>query len=111
MFSVRGISIIDTYLSGTAESTWKNYKSGWNTFIKFLMEKKYNDTDWEDRKECDKIYLEFLNWAFIGKQIPPSSINIAFVPLFQILILHNQNLSKILREALRQVTLKNLNIQ
>jgi hypothetical protein len=77
MFSIRGISIIDTYLNGTAESTWKSYKSGWNTFIKFLMEEKYNITDWENKKECDKIYLEFLNWAFIGKQIPPSSINIA----------------------------------
>jgi hypothetical protein len=27
MLSVRGISLIDAYLSGTAESTWKSYKS------------------------------------------------------------------------------------
>jgi hypothetical protein len=43
------------------------YKSGWNTFVRFLVEEKYNNTDWENRKECDKIHLEFLNWAFIGK--------------------------------------------
>jgi hypothetical protein len=31
------------YLKGTAESTWKSYKSGWNIFVKFLVEEKYND--------------------------------------------------------------------
>jgi hypothetical protein len=80
MFSVREIFIIDAYLRGTAESTWKSYKSGWNTFIKFLMEEKYNNTNWDD-----KIYLEFLNWAFIGKQIPPSAVSkfiCAFIPDF-----------------------------
>jgi hypothetical protein len=41
------------------------------------MEEKHNNTNWENRKEYDKVYLEFLNWAFIRKKIPPSSINIA----------------------------------
>jgi hypothetical protein len=39
MFSVRGISIIDAYLKDTADSTWKSYKSRWNTFVRFLVEK------------------------------------------------------------------------
>jgi hypothetical protein len=46
-------------------------------FVRFLVEEKYNNINWENKKECDKIYLDFLNWSFIGKQIPPSSINIA----------------------------------
>jgi hypothetical protein len=77
MFSIHGISIIDAYPKGTAESTWKSYKSGWNIFVKFLVEEKYNDTDWEYKKDCEKVYLEFLNWVFVGRKIPPSSINIA----------------------------------
>jgi hypothetical protein len=52
MFSSRGISIIDAYLKGTAQSTWKSYRSGWNIFVKILVEEKYNDTDWENRKKC-----------------------------------------------------------
>jgi uncharacterized protein YsxB (DUF464 family) len=46
----------------------------------------------ESDKECNKLNLEFLNWVFVGKHIPPSSINItcsaiskficAFIPQF-----------------------------
>jgi hypothetical protein len=78
MFSIQGISIINAYMKGTVETTWKSYRSGWNMFIEFLVEEKYNDTDWENKKECEMVYLEFLNWAFIGRKIPPSSINIAY---------------------------------
>jgi hypothetical protein len=38
MFSYRGVSLIDAYLNGTAESN----------------------------KECKRLYLEFLNWVFFG---------------------------------------------
>jgi hypothetical protein len=55
MFSVRRISIIDAYLKGIADSTWKSYKSGWNTSAKFLIEQKYTHIDWENRKECDRV--------------------------------------------------------
>jgi hypothetical protein len=92
MFNFKGISLIDAYLSGTAETTWKSYKSGWNTFVEFLVKQRYTHTDWENRKDCDRIYLEFLNWVFVGKHIPSSSINItcsailkficAFIPDF-----------------------------
>jgi hypothetical protein len=77
MFKFRGISLIDAYLVGTSESTWRSYKSGWNIFVRFLIEERFIIVDWEDKKICDKIYLEFLNWAFVRKQIPASSINIA----------------------------------
>jgi hypothetical protein len=76
MFKFRGISLIDAYLAGTSPSTWRS-KSGWNIFIRFLIEEKISNVDWEDEKTCNKIYQEFLNWAFVGKQIPASSINIA----------------------------------
>jgi hypothetical protein len=99
MFSVKRISIINTYLNGTMESTWKSYKSGWNTFIKFLMEEKYNNTHWEVKKECDKVYLEFLNWAFVGKQIPTSSINIAFSAVSKFFYAFIPDSSKILKEV------------
>jgi hypothetical protein len=92
MFSFRGISFIDAYLSDTSETTWRSYKSEWNTFVKFLIEQRYTHIDWENREICNKIYLEFLNWAFVGKHIPPTSINItcsaiskficAFIPDF-----------------------------
>jgi hypothetical protein len=29
-------------------------------FVKFLVEKNYNNTDWEGKKECERVYLEFL---------------------------------------------------
>jgi hypothetical protein len=51
MFSIRGISIIDAYLKNIVETTWKSYRSGWNMFVKFLVEEKYNDNDWENRKD------------------------------------------------------------
>jgi hypothetical protein len=74
MFSYRGISLVDAYLNGTAESTWRSYKSGWNTFVRFLVEQKYTLIEWESNKECDRIYLEFLNWVFVG-ETHPSFIN------------------------------------
>jgi hypothetical protein len=77
MFSIRGIFIIDAYINGTAETTRKSYKSGWNMSIKFLVEENYNNTNWEDKKECERVYLEFLNWAFVRRKTTPSSINIA----------------------------------
>jgi hypothetical protein len=63
-------------LSGTSESTWRSYKSGWNIFVRFLIEENNTNIDWENEKICNRIYLEFLNWAFVGKQISASSINI-----------------------------------
>jgi hypothetical protein len=72
MFISRGISILDEYLSGIVESTWKSYKSEWNMFV----EENHTDTDWENKNEYKKTFLEFLNWAFIGKRIKPLSINI-----------------------------------
>jgi hypothetical protein len=63
-------------LNGTAESTWRSYKSGWNTFVRFLVEQGYTNVEWEDEKECEKIYLDFFNWVFVGRHVPASSINI-----------------------------------
>jgi hypothetical protein len=54
--------------------------------------KNHTNVEWEDQKECENIYLNFLNWVFVGKHIPISSINItcsaiskficAFIPQF-----------------------------
>jgi hypothetical protein len=76
-FKFRGISIIDAYLAGTLQSTWRSYKTGWNIFIRFLIEEKISNVDWEDEKTCNRIFQELLNWAFVGRKIPASSINIA----------------------------------
>jgi hypothetical protein len=59
MFSYRGISLVDAYLNGTEESTWRSYKSGWNVFVRFLVEQDYTNVEWESDKECEKIYLDF----------------------------------------------------
>jgi hypothetical protein len=56
MFKFRGISLIDAYLAGTSLSTWRSYKSGWNIFVRFLIEEKITNVDWEDEKTCNKIY-------------------------------------------------------
>jgi hypothetical protein len=47
MFNIRRIYIISVYLNGTVETTWKSYESGWNMITKFLVEEKYNNTNWE----------------------------------------------------------------
>jgi hypothetical protein len=77
IFKFKKISIIDAYLAGTSPSTWRSYKTGWNIFVRFLIEEKISNVDWEDEKTCNRIYQEFLNWAFVGRKIPASSINIA----------------------------------
>jgi hypothetical protein len=38
MFYYRGMTLTDAYLNGTAKSTWRSYKSGWNIFVRFLVE-------------------------------------------------------------------------
>jgi hypothetical protein len=86
------MTLVDAYLNGTAESTWRSYKSGWNMFVRFLVEQEYTNVEWEDEKKCEKIYLDFLNWVFVGRHVPTSSINItcsaiskficAFIPQF-----------------------------
>jgi hypothetical protein len=81
MFSYRGITLINAYLNNTTES-WRSYKSGWNTFVRFLIKQKYTNIEWESNKKCDRIYLELLNWVFVGKHIPPSSINITVISKF-----------------------------
>jgi hypothetical protein len=45
-------------------------------FVYFLVEESYNNSDWEDKSLCQEIYLEFLNWAFVRKEVAPSSLNI-----------------------------------
>jgi uncharacterized protein YsxB (DUF464 family) len=60
--------------------------------VRFLVEQGYTNAEWEDEKECEKIYLDFLNWVFVGRHVPSSSINItcsaiskffcAFIPQF-----------------------------
>jgi hypothetical protein len=68
--------MIDAYLHGISETTLKNYRFGWKIFIYFLVEENYNNSDWKDKNSCQEIYLEFLNWAFIGKEVAPTSLNI-----------------------------------
>jgi hypothetical protein len=43
MFCYRGISIIDAYLHGITETTLTSYRSGWKTFIYFLIKENYNN--------------------------------------------------------------------
>jgi uncharacterized protein YsxB (DUF464 family) len=68
--------VINAYLHGITESIFKSYRSDWKTFIYFLVEKNYNNSDWEDKNLCQEIYLEFLNWVFVGKEVAPTSLNI-----------------------------------
>jgi uncharacterized protein YsxB (DUF464 family) len=76
MFFYKGILMIDAYLHGILETTLKSYRSGWKIFIYFLVEENNNNSDWEDKNLCQEIYLEFLNRAFIGKEVAPTSLNI-----------------------------------
>jgi uncharacterized protein YsxB (DUF464 family) len=76
MFFFRGVSIIDAYLHGISETTLKSCKSGWKIFVYFLIEENYNNSDWEGKNICQEIYLEFLNWAFVGKEVAPTYLNI-----------------------------------
>jgi hypothetical protein len=45
-------------------------------FVYFLVEKNYNNNDCEDKSLCQEIYLEFLKWVFVGKEVIPTSLNI-----------------------------------
>jgi hypothetical protein len=76
MFLHRGISMIDVYLCGVAEPIFKIHKFGWKKFIYFLVEENYNNSDREDKNLCQIIYLKFLNWAFVKKEVIPTSLNI-----------------------------------
>jgi hypothetical protein len=86
MFYYKKISMINTYLYGVTKPTLKSYKSGWKTFIYFLVEENYNNSDWEDKNLCQEIYLEFLNWAFVGKEVIPTSLNIVCSVILKFLI-------------------------
>jgi hypothetical protein len=75
----------------SSDLTWRSYKSGWNIFVRFLLEEKITNTDWEDEKTFNKIYQEFLNWAFVGRQIPASSINTACSAISKFMCASNFN--------------------
>jgi hypothetical protein len=58
MFYYRGISMVDAYFHGISETTLKSYRSSWKTFIYFLVEENYNNSDWKDKNLCQEITPE-----------------------------------------------------
>jgi hypothetical protein len=83
--------MIDAYLCGFAEPTLKNCKSRWKKFIYFLQEENYNNSDWEDINVCQKIYLEFLNWVFVRKEVILTFLNMVYSLILKFLTIFIPN--------------------